>query len=312
MKIRLLFAVKILAAIFVSLIVLLRLEIIGSPMQNMSFRYSDKQIIKQFINSGQKPQLKYHAFNDRTIRYLVRKNRPGLPTVVFIHGAPGSLSDYSRYFGNEALFAKANLISVDRLGYGYSGFGKSETSIRLQGKAIHSIIRNECENSEIILVGHSYGGPVAIQMAMDFGDGYKAVILLAPALDPGHEKKIMLARLPAYQPIRWLTPPALRVAADEKNTHVAELKKMLGRYDLIKIPVCHIHGTSDSLVPYENVAFSRRTISPKWLETISLENVDHFLPWSHYDLVVDKILEIASGHGLSSEQVGNGNFSYTN
>jgi pimeloyl-ACP methyl ester carboxylesterase len=219
---------------------------------------------------------------------------PELPNIVFIHGAPGSLADYLKYFKDEELIQKVNLISVDRFGYGNSEFGKSEASIKIQGEAINSIIENECNSKNIILVGHSYGGPIAIQMAMDFSARYKGIILLAPALDPDNEKEIKLAQLPMHQPIRWLTPPALRVAADEKNSHIEELRKILDNYNSIQLPVWHIHGTSDSLVPYENLEFSRRKISPDFLNVISLEKVDHFLPWSHYNLVVDKILKMTT------------------
>jgi len=219
---------------------------------------------------------------------------PEFPNIVFIHGAPGSLADYLKYFKDDELLKKVNLFSVDRIGYGHSGFGKSETSIKVQGEAINSIIENECKNKNIILVGHSYGGPIAIQMAMEFAAKYKGIILLAPALDPDNEKEIKLAQLPMYQPIRWLTPPALRVAADEKNSHVEELRKMLDNYNSIQIPVWHIHGTSDSLVPHENLEFSKRKISSHLLNAISLKKVDHFLPWSHYNLVVEKILKMAA------------------
>ena len=260
-------------------------------MMNMSFRYSDRKLNQQFKHEDLQPVIKYHTYKNHTLRYLDLTHDEDLPYVVFIHGAPGSLSDYSEYFRNEKLYEKANLISIDRLGYGNSGFGKSETSIMIQGEAIHSLLNGIGKDKQYLTIGHSYGGPIAVRMAMDFPKFSKALILLAPALDPENEKEIKLAKLPLSQPIRWLTPPALRVAADEKNTHVDELKKMLNKYEQIRIPVCHIHGTSDSLVPYENIAFSQKNIAPEFLEIVSLENVDHFLPWSHHELVVDKILE---------------------
>jgi len=274
----------------VILLILLRLEIIGSPLMNMSFRLSDKKIITAFKHEKIKPEIKYHAFKDRSMRYLELTHDANLPNVVFIHGAPGSLSDYSAFFKDEKLFRKANLISIDRLGYGNSEFGSSETSIEVQAEAIHSMLEKVCA-SKPILVAHSYGGPIAVKMAMDYPKEYQSLILLAPALDPSNEKKITLAKLPAIKSIRWLIPPALSVASDEKMTHVDELKKMRGFYRQINVPVCHIHGTEDSLVPFENLSFSMQHIDPSVLETITLEQADHFLPWSHYDLIRNKILD---------------------
>ena len=280
-------------------------------MANMSFRYSDQQIMRQFESTQLTPEINYHKFNGNEIRYLKLVRDSDLPFVVFIHGAPGSLADYLKYFKDDKLHDEVNLISVDRIGYGKSNFGTSETSLKIQCDAIQSIISHECKSNKIILVGHSYGGPVAIKMAMDFGPKYQGVLLLAPALDPENEKEIRFAQLPQRQPIRWLTPPALRVAADEKNTHVDELKKILNDYGKIAIPVCHIHGTADSLVPYENLEFSRKNIPNKWLQTISLKSVNHFLPWTQYGLVVDKILEM-SRNVSSAHNIGENKFSSSN
>lgn len=264
-------------------------------MLTMTFRYSDKKLKKLFKLENFKPKIKYHQFEDHEIRYLELITNPDLPYVVFIHGAPGSSGDYIKFFRNKILLDKANLISVDRLGYGHSDFGIPVPSIRQQGATIQSIVTLACNSKDVILVGHSYGGPIAIRMAMDFPQDFSQVILLAPALDPENEKEINIAQLAIVRPTQWLTPTALRVAAVEKTTHIDELKKMLPWYHRIKVPVCHIHGDQDSLVPYENIAFSESHIASDLLEIITLKKTDHFLPWSHHDLIVQKIVEAIAG-----------------
>lgn len=280
------------------LITLLRFEIIGQPMLTMSFRYSDKKIASIFKGEDLQPTIKYHKFNDQLLRYIELIIDKSFPYVVFIHGAPGSSADYYDYFRNEDLYSKVNLISVDRLGYGYSDFGHSETSIQKQGEAIQSIIENSC-SSNVILVGHSFGGPIAVRMAMDNPDSYKSLLLLAPALDPDNEKMIKIAHLAVNKPTSWITPAALRVAADEKFAHSAELKKMISLYDRIDIPIYHIHGTKDSLVPYENLDFSIKHLNPNLFEAITVEGEDHFLPWTQQELIIRKILKMASAIKIS-------------
>ena len=262
-------------------------------MLNMSFRYPDSKISKLFKHEDLQPAIKYHSYEDREMRYMELITKPELPYIVFIHGAPGSMTDYMDFFREERLCTRFNLLSVDRLGYGYSEFGRSETSIEVQGKAIHSILNKKVISERTILVGHSYGGPIAVRMAVDAPSKYLALILLAPALDPQNEKEIKIAQLAMVQPTRWLTPKALKVAADEKTSHVSELNKMLNSYDRIRIPVCHIHGDKDSLVPFANLAFSQNHIDSTLLESVPLKNVDHFLPWSHREFVIDKLLEYA-------------------
>ena len=227
-------------------------------MLNMSFRYSDRKITALFKSEDLQPTVKYNKFKGHSLRYVELITDKSLPYVVFIHGAPGSSADYYDYFRNEDLYAKVNLISVDRLGYGYSNFGNSETSIQYQGEAIQSIIENYCSSNKVILVGHSYGGPIAVRMAMDYPNSYESLLLLAPALDPENEKMIKMAHLAINKPTSWITPAALKVAAEEKFTHSQEIKKMVLHYGKIEIPVCHIHGDKDSLVPYINLKFSKK------------------------------------------------------
>ena len=259
-------------------------------MLTLSFRYSDKKIAALFQGEDLQPSIKYHKFKKQSLRYVVLTTNKSLPYVVFIHGAPGSSADYYDYFRNEKLYTNFNLISVDRLGYGYSDFGNPETSIQKQGEAIQSIIEKYCSANKVILVGHSYGGPIAVRMAMDYPNSYTSLLLLAPALDPENEQYIKLAYLAVNKPTSWLTPSALRVAADEKFAHSEELRKMIPLYDKIVIPVCHIHGTKDSLVPYENLDFSKKHLQATFFEPITIEGEDHFLPWTQEELIIKKLL----------------------
>ncbi len=285
---------QILLALFCILIVLLRFEIVGQPILTMSFRYSDRKITSLFRGEDVQPEIKYHNFNGQALRYVELVTNKNLPYVIFIHGAPGSSADYYDYFRNEELYENVNLISIDRLGYGYSDFGNSQTSIQQQGEAIQSIIEKSCLSQQVILVGHSYGGPIAVRMAMDNPTSYKSLLLLAPALDPENEKVIKIARLANIKPTSWITPAALKVAADEKFSHIEELKKMIPFYKKIEIPVCHIHGTKDSLVPYENLDFSIKHFQKNLIEPVILDGEDHFLPWTQKELIVKKIIEAAT------------------
>jgi pimeloyl-ACP methyl ester carboxylesterase len=280
-----------LAALMV-FIILLRLEIVGNPMINMSFRYADAKIMEKFAAYTAAPTIGRQLFEEREIRYLLLEQDACLPYLVFIHGAPGSLTDYLAFFKDEKLSAHFNLLSIDRPGYGYSDFGHSEISMKKQAEALVEVVNSVCKNNKVIVVGHSYGGPIALMIAARFPKTFESILLLAPAIDPANEKKIRIAWLGVNRYTSWLVPPALRVAADEKTTHISELKKLEPLLQTINVPICHVHGTNDSLVPYENVAFSEKHFSERILEIITLEKVDHFLPWSHHELIADKLLEM--------------------
>lgn len=126
-------------------------------------------------------------------------------------------------------------------------------------------------------------------MAAQYPEAVASILLLAPAIDPDNEKEFKSAQLGLSDWSKWMVPPAWRVAAAEKMSHVAELRVLEPELSQINIPICHMHGTRDSLVPYENTAFSRNHFRDGLLEIVTLEKTDHFLPWTHHDQIVEKI-----------------------
>ena len=56
-----------------------------------TFRYSDKAVYQYFEKKKLHPTINYYTVQGRRIRYL-EIGADSLPTVLFIHGAPSSLS----------------------------------------------------------------------------------------------------------------------------------------------------------------------------------------------------------------------------
>jgi pimeloyl-ACP methyl ester carboxylesterase len=60
----------------------------------------------------------------------------------------------------------------------------------------------------------------------------------------------------------------------------------------ITCAVTIIHGTKDRLVPYANMAFMQKELVNAKIDTLSIKNADHFIPWSHYEIIRKALLEI--------------------
>lgn len=255
----------------------------------MQFRTSPKGIKEEFAENEAKPEIKDIEVNGKKIRYVeVADGRHSKPTILFIHGAPGSSDNFFQFMKDQTLASKFDMISVDRPGYGYSSFGESVTSIEEQALILEPILK-EYRSTPTIVVGHSYGGPVAVKAAVLYPDWVQGIMLLAPAIDPDHEKKFAIAWFGKTKPFRWLTPKSWKVATDEKYSHVEELKKMLPDWGKIEVPVTYIQGDKDRLVPYDNLAFAEKMIAPSCIKVIGIPGEDHFLPWSQEKLVTDEI-----------------------
>ena len=73
---------------------------------------------------------------------------------------------------------------------------------------------------------------------------------------------------------------------------------MLPLWESIKCPVVVIQGENDDLVPPGNADFAARMLVNASLTLVRKENVNHFIPWSHPELIRDAVAEILHENGL--------------
>ena len=257
----------------------------------MSFKESDKRIYKEFKKVNKTPQIYRENYQGKTLRYIATKPiNNNLPTILFIHGAPGEGTNFFRYLKDSDLSKKANLITVDRLGYGYSDYGNSETSIEKQAESIYTIVEKHQLNN-LILVGWSFGVPIAAKMAYKHPE-VKHSVLIAGAVSPEDEKFFGIAKLVRWKLTKWMFSKALKVSDDEKTTHVDELTKMLNDWKSIKTPITYYHGTKDRIVPYKNMAFMTANTNDSLLNAKTIHGGNHFIVTKNYEMIKADLLSI--------------------
>ncbi|WP_117883762.1 alpha/beta fold hydrolase [Aureibaculum luteum] len=256
-----------------------------------TFKVSDRKIENIFRKENLKARIYYEDYSGKRVRFIASKTiDKSLPTIIFIHGAPGAGKDYFKYVTDIDLNKKANLITVDRLGYGYSDYGKAETSITSQAESIYTIIENE-QLDDVILVSWSYG--VAIAGKMNYlHPTISNNLMVAGAVSPKDEKFFALGKLAHWKATRWLFSKALRVSDREKWTHVDELTKMSEDWQHIKTPITYYHGKKDKIVPYVNMEFIISKVPNEFLDTVSVKNANHFILFKNYDLIKRKLLKV--------------------
>jgi pimeloyl-ACP methyl ester carboxylesterase len=67
-----------------------------------------------------------------------------------------------------------------------------------------------------------------------------------------------------------------------------ELRKNEGLQESITTPITLIQGTADVLVPYETVDYYR-SVKSTGVEYMIVEGMNHFIPWTDPELVVEAI-----------------------
>ena len=97
--------------------------------------------------------------------------------ILFIHGFGGDLNNWM--FNQEELSKDYNTYAIDLPGHGKSSKNIKDGSLNNMSK----LIKKFCEEnklSKIILVGHSYGAGIAIQIADEFKELVESAILISP------------------------------------------------------------------------------------------------------------------------------------
>ena len=248
----------------------------------------------------------------------------GAETILLLHGQPGSARDWDRV--RAALDGRAESIAIDR-----PGWNGSSGPADLEGNAAAALGALDAAGAERgVVVGHSFGGAVALWLAIRHPDRVSALVLAAPAatvsslvpLDyvlaapivgdllsaaalsgvgaalAARPVRSRLARALAVedpylrQMARTLIEPAgWRAFASEQRTLVRELPGLENRLGSIAAPVTILAGTADRVVPLSSARALAADLPSARL--IELRRANHLLPQHRATDVARAILDAA-------------------
>ena len=120
-------------------------------------------------------------------------------TLVFVHG----WSCDSSYWSEQLDFFSQNyhVVTIDLGGHGASNVMRTDYTIESFGDDVLSVL-DQLDSENIILVGHSMGGPVAVDAASKLGDRVKAVIGIDTLKNVGAEPMSLDAARNAWVPFK--------------------------------------------------------------------------------------------------------------
>jgi len=255
------------------------------------FRISDKKATANFAKEGVLLHTQTLPVFNRHLHF-VSTGADSLPAIVFIHGSPGSWEAFEHYLRDPELLQHYKMIAVDRPGFGYSDFGNS-LNLEEQSQIVSALLAQLKKDKPVYLVGHSLGGPLIARLAIDNPGRIASLVLLAGSIDPAAENKEYWRKIFMHNPLQYLIPGAMRPSNDELWYLKKDLKILSPLLKNVTCPVYFIHGNKDMLVPYSNMAFGVKSFSNAALiDTTTIPGANHFIPWSHYDVVKKVLLRL--------------------
>ena len=245
--------------------------------------------------------------------------------VVLIHGNPGSHHDYT-FSVFERLAQSYHVFAFDRPGHGHSERPDSQTTVEVQAAMLREALR-KLSIEKPVLVGHSWGGSVALAAAVAYGSDLSGIVLLAPAAYPAVSVEwwSLLPRVPLLGPLvvkalapyigrtvvkgslkdayhpqdphdeyaehvaeLWTRADRINAWAEDERTLRASLEGLSQHYSEIELPVAIVTGEADRVLDPQQHAYALHKTIPH-SKLIALHDTGHQLPQTRPDDVIAAI-----------------------
>lgn len=243
------------------------------------------------INKTREDYNEHYIVGDTYKLHFVTKGNPNKPPLLLIHGAPGNLHIFKDFINDEKLVKHFQIIAVDRPGFGESILGNAEpiTDISAQAKIISLALNANTSNKKATIVGRSYGGPVAGEIAALYGNKIRKIVMVSPVIDPENEKIFWYAYLGEHWLINAFLPYEIRSATIEKFSHKKALNAIESDWQKIDTKVTVIMGGKDKIADKKNLDFAKKRIKKKNGNYVFLPNAGHNIVENHPELVKEEI-----------------------
>jgi pimeloyl-ACP methyl ester carboxylesterase len=256
---------------------------------------------------------------------------PDAPPVVVLHGAGANLEDMHIALA-KPLAARRRVIFVDRPGQGFSSRKTGQGSSPSDQAAVLRKVLDALGVERAIVVGHSWGGTLALTFALDFPERVAGLVLLAPPTHPGLWRLSWLNKMlagpvgwlfactlafPVGVPMIWpgtraaflpqtmpggyvknsaamlvMRPPTLMANWADVGCLEAFLERQAERYRSLATPTIMLVGDRDPLVPPERHGDKLVAAAPRF-KLVVLPGFGHMLHHAAADRVVAAVEEIA-------------------
>ncbi|GAB2817642.1 alpha/beta fold hydrolase [Ferruginibacter profundus] len=257
----------------------------------MQFRISDTEAKADFKKAGVSLTTTTVKINNAVMHYAKTGNDT-LPTIVFVHGSPGSWEAFARYMQDKELLQKFRMISIDRPGFGYSDFGEAR-HLAAQSALISPLFKIWQNHKPMYLVGHSLGGPMIIQLNADNPGLFDGLVLLAGSVDPAEEKSESWRYVLDAGVFRYLVPGAMRPSNTELKFFKKDVYSLQDKFAMVQCKVFIVHGMKDSLVPVGNASYAqKKLINAASVNLTLIPGANHFIPWTQYETIKKVLLEL--------------------
>jgi pimeloyl-ACP methyl ester carboxylesterase len=206
------------------------------------------------------------------------------PVVVFLPGFASDMGGTKAMFLRDECAARGQaMLRLDYSGHGQSGGKFIDGCIGDWAADAAAVIAAACEGRQLVLVGSSMGGWIALLLALQFSAQLAAMLLIAPA--PDFTEVLLLPKLSddhlallardgvIYPPSEYGEPiPLTQKLLEDGKNHL-----LLGGKIAVNCPVRVLHGMRDADVPWKHSVVLADCLESPDVRLIFVKDGDHRL-----------------------------------
>jgi pimeloyl-ACP methyl ester carboxylesterase len=110
--------------------------------------------------------------------HVIKSGTSGTP-VVLLHGASANANEFTWTLAPR-LDGDLRVMMLDRPGHGYSKRFDGANTLGAQAAQAAALLDAVAPGERAVIAGHSFGGAVALRVALDYPEKVKGVVLIAP------------------------------------------------------------------------------------------------------------------------------------
>lgn len=237
----------------------------------------------------------YFDTDEGEIHALSGGNSNSNVLLAFIHGSPGSAFDFVQFADSFQLDLNHQLLFFDRPGYGKSTHPHTG-NLHDQALWITRAIKDYnkyLKVDRVIVFGHSYGGPVAMQMGVENPNLINGLVLAAPTIALPMQEPRWYNNIATFFLVKPLLGKWLRNSNSEMTLlYESELLQLEDKLADYQGPIEFIQGGADVLVPAESAGYFRFACPSCNVNFIRDEEMNHFIPWTHPKYLMQALEQI--------------------
>ncbi len=239
----------------------------------------------------------YVKTDDVNLHYM--KIGIGQTLVVFVHGTPGSWTIFSPQLESGALLERAQLVAIDRPGWGKSIRNKKGSGDVLAaqsgliGPALAKL-KTELQADEVILVGHSFGASLVPRIAMDFPGLINVAVSIAGDLTDQYPATHWYNVVATWGAVSWMIPKEMQRANDEVLSIGPSLTAMKAKWAQLNTPFVVMQGGTDSLVNPKHADFAEGLKTQSQVRVVRFKKAGHLLHVTNakeVNVIIGQLLE---------------------